>query len=431
MAAGAALGDRAVVLEQGSRPGGLARTHRLGEYWFDHVLHLLHFADPEIEALVRSWVGGVLAPCPPVAGIDCAAGTVRYPFQLHLGDLCPEVAASCLRDFIIAQHSPSKMVDDFEEMLLAAFGAAMCEQFFFPYNRKLWKRPLRELAPTGFQWNIAVPTVDQVTQGAAAPDGRVPAYNSNAWYPRPPSGASTRGMEVLSRALSEEVDDLRLEMTVESLDLEQRSVTFTDRLGRRHVIRYREACLSTMPLPAAVGRCRQAPPDVRAACGALPYNRVRTVAIALSGPRPDWQNLWHYYTDPSVVFTRLVNLTAFDPDLAPPGGWGLLAEVPERGDRAPTPSADLLRRTRDGLHQVGAVPPGCTILETHVMDVNPAYVVFTPESLTRMEQVRGFLTERGLTPLGRYGRWEYSSMAQVIGDGWRWGRDLGNSAVAG
>src|SRR5437588_422837 len=88
--------------------------------------------------------------CSPGAG--CAAGRVRYPFQLHLGGLDSAAAAACLRDFAEVAFGPQQPAADYESMLLKSFGRAMCETFFFPYNLKVWKRPLHTLAPSGFQW---------------------------------------------------------------------------------------------------------------------------------------------------------------------------------------------------------------------------------------------------------------------------------------
>src|SRR5688572_13589476 len=84
------LGDRAIVLERSSRPGGLVRTHRFGDYWFDRVLHLLYFQDPQTEERVRALMGDDLAPCAPRAWCETSAGTTRFPFQMHLGGLDPE-----------------------------------------------------------------------------------------------------------------------------------------------------------------------------------------------------------------------------------------------------------------------------------------------------------------------------------------------------
>src|SRR5436190_23547993 len=86
LAAASQLGDSAVVLEQSDRPGGLVRADCHDGFWFDHVLHLLHFSDAKAEALVRSLFDHDqdLAPCPPIAWVQTEAGLTRYPFQTHL-----------------------------------------------------------------------------------------------------------------------------------------------------------------------------------------------------------------------------------------------------------------------------------------------------------------------------------------------------------
>jgi protoporphyrinogen oxidase len=187
LAAASELGDRALVLEQHDRPGGLVRTENFNGYWFDHVIHILHFNDQNTKERILSLLGDEIAPCSPVAWVECCAGTVRYPFQMHLGGLEAGTAIECLRDFAeVTFGQPQTVAANFEEMLSQAFGRGMCETFFFPYNRKVWKRPLNRLAPSGFQWNIARPKFDQILRSILDPAKEFRAYNADGWYPRPP-----------------------------------------------------------------------------------------------------------------------------------------------------------------------------------------------------------------------------------------------------
>ena len=220
LAAAWVLGDRATVLERYSRPGGLVRTERFGDYWFDRVLHLLYFQDPDTERRVLALMGDTLAPCPPQAWCETAAGTTRFPFQMNLRGLEIDARAACVRDLAEATfRPPARPPANFEQHLLATFGRSMCELFLFPYNRKMWKRPLDTLAPSGFTWNITPPDLDRVLRGAFEADTGFKAYNSAGWYPRPPAGAPLRGMEVVSAAVAGQARDLRLGCEVEEVDL--------------------------------------------------------------------------------------------------------------------------------------------------------------------------------------------------------------------
>jgi len=416
LAAAAELGDGAIVLEQHERPGGLVRTENFNGYWFDHVIHLLHFGDAATKSRVMPLFDGVLAPCPPAAWVECAAGTVRYPFQLHLGGLAAPTSSACLRDFAEVAFAERQPAADYESLLLQTFGRTMCETFFFPYNRKVWKRPLHTLAPSGFQWNIAQPTVEQVLQGFLRPEAEAPAYNSDAWYPRPPRGSPVRGMEVLTRALARQAKDLRLGHRVEAIDLESRTVS-----ARRNdevvKFRFREACICTLPLPLFMAMCESLPERLRRECARLRRNRVLTAAICISGPRPEGRGHWHYYTDESLVFNRLVYPHEFDPESAPEDGWAIMAEITEPAETRPPPRQKLLDRVVADIVRAGALPADCRVIDRRLLLIDPAYVVFLRESGPAVEQALNYLKGYRVFPLGRYGRWEYSSMAHVMRDG--------------
>ncbi len=418
-------GIRAVVLERDDRAGGLVRTERFGDYWFDRVIHLLYFADSGTERRVRGLLGEALQPCPPVAWVHTAAGVARYPIQMHLHGLDPEVAARAVVDLarVTFQPRPSPAAN-FEEMLLATFGQGLCDAFLFPYNRKLWKRPLAALAPAGFQWTITPPDLERAVRGALSPDAAFAAYNADGWYPRPPAAAPWRGMEVLARALAGEVDELRLEHEVETIDLDSRTVT-CHRDGESLAFSFRAGCISTLPLPKTLALCRPLPEALAEACRALAHNRVLSVALSIRGPRPAASGHWRYYADESVIFNRLVFMHAFDPLLAPADGWGVMAEISERAEEPAGDPAVVVARTRADVERVGALPAGCEIVDANLMCADPAYVVFTPEVQPVVAEARALLEAHGVFTVGRYGRWEYSSMTQVLADGLACGAALG------
>lgn len=426
LAAGSVLGKQAVVLERDLRPGGLVKTECFDGWWFDRVIHLLYPQNAEAERRLRELVGPALEPCPPEAWVHTPDGVARYPFQMHLHGLPTELVARCLRDLAAVTFGAKGEARNFEEMLLATFGQGLCDAFLFPYNQKMWKRPLSELAPSGFQWTITHPDFEQVLRGALEPDSAFASYNANGWYPRPAREAPVRGMEVLSRSLAERVSDLRLGQEVTGLDLARREVTVRSE-GRSRVFRWRRACLSTLPMPLTVSLTAGAPEAIAAACRRLKRNRVRSVALSIRGPRPAL-GCWRYFSDPSFVFNRLIFMHAFDPLTAPAEGWGMLAEITERGEDPPTPDEELLARVLADVERTGLLPEGSEILAMHLMEADPAYVVFSLESAGILERARGFLEAHGVFPVGRYGRWEYSSMAQVVTDGWTLGEQLASNA---
>jgi protoporphyrinogen oxidase len=150
------------------------------------------------------------------------------------------------------------------------------------------------------------------------------------------------------------------------------------------------------------------------------------VDIAVRGRRPIGTGHWCYYSDETIAFNRLIFMHEFDPHMAPDGGWGLMAEITERAE---DPLGDLQERVCrciNDARRVGALQDEDEVVEARARVIDPAYVVFTPATAQIIERARARLRDHTVTPLGRYGRWEYSSMAQVMRDGFSWGRHLAN-----
>ena len=155
----------------------------------------------------------------------------------------------------------------------------------------------------------------------------------------------------------------------------------------------------------------------------LPRNRVRSVALAVRGGRPAGTGHWRYYTREDVPFTRLVFMAEFDPAMAPPDGWGVLAEVIEPAEEAGVPDAELVEQVVSGVRKVGLPAADGDIVATRVFTSDPGYVVFTPDSQAAARRAAGFLAGRNLTTLGRYGFWTYSSMSQVMESAFAWAQE--------
>ncbi len=423
LSSGIALGHQAIVLESESRAGGLVRSECFDGFWFDHVIHLLHVQGQATEELLLGLPEHHLESCPPAAWVETSAGTARFPLQHHLGSLQPSAVEHCIESLREATTDDAYSPGNYREVLESAFGEALCELFFFPYNRKMWKRPLREITAAPTLWNLHRPSLDEVIKGARPGSDVTPPYNSRAFYPRPPSDAPLRGMEVISAGMAAQLSDLRLRHEVCAIHPREKAITVRTDSGEQR-IGWERALISTLPLPRAINLCDEVPTELSRACANMEHNLVVSIGLSIRGPRPSLGH-WRYYPDERLPFTRLVFLHEFDPDLSPADGWPLLAEVP-----LPSTStfsrADICSEVVDAVERCGVLDGGCTIEAANVLLADPAYVCFTDESIAATEAAQVFLRGHGIEPLGRYGRWQYLSMAQVIESG----LELANSLLA-
>ncbi len=189
--------------------------------------------------------------------------------------------------------------------------------------------------------------------------------------------------------------------------------------------------MSTLPLPVLAALTTDLPDELCSAAQRLRHMRVVTLAYAIEGPRPEARGQWEYFARPDVCFNRLIYMHRFDPLTAPPEGWGVMAEITEAADGPPADRTALLARALADMKRVGAIGDDSEIVGEHVIEVEHGYCVFDADRADAVAALAAYYRRHGLDLLGRYGRWEYSSMAQTIEQGLAWGRSHMTSAPPG
>jgi len=113
-------------------------------------------------------------------------------------------------------------------------------------------------------------------------------------------------------------------------------------------------------------------------------------------------------------------MAEFDPYSAPADGWGLLAEI-TWNHRDPVPDREvLIKEIITALKKISLLDDETVVIGKHIWTADPAYVIFTFDTERIVNNCFEFLEKYGITCLGRYGKWEYSSMYQNIKAGFDW-----------
>ena len=210
------LGRAATVLEASPTVGGLCRTYTRDGYTFDISGHLLHFRQPAIRRFVGSLVPGALARHRRRALVRFGRRWVHYPFQAHLFELPARARDECLRGFFKAageKAAGAAAPADFEGWLRHHFGDGIVRHFLGPYNRKMWRVPLRRIDPAWAAWAVPVPTPAQIQEAARPGADLRLGYNTVFEYPR------AGGIGVLAAALAQGDFRLHLGEKVVGVDL--------------------------------------------------------------------------------------------------------------------------------------------------------------------------------------------------------------------
>lgn len=402
------LGDRPYrLVEKEKEAGGLCRSYQMDGFTFDITGHLLHFRQAEIKALVESLLAGKLARHSRRSFIYSHRTYTEYPFQVNTHGLPPEVVRECLLGFIATLTNPSTTKPEdrsFKAWILENLGEGMARHFMVPFNEKLWQMPLDELTSDWVSWLVPKPELKDVINGALGIKDKAFGYNPSFLYP------AQGGIEVLPQAFLPGVRDIVYGSELVEVDTARRRATFLD--GR---VEDYETLVSTIPVPELVRRCTDLPQAVRDAAAGLRCVSVYNVNLGVARDRVS-DHHWIYFPEPEYPFYRAGFPMNFSPSLGRPGCSSLYVEVSHQPSEAVSP-AELIRRIRVGLERAGIFRPDDEIVVADVRDIRYAYVLFDKHRARALPVILAELERRGIHSIGRYGRWEHSSMEDAIAQG--------------
>ncbi len=401
--------NKTVLLEKSDEPGGLVKSIEVNGFWFDAVLHLLHYHNPKVEKQLKKIVGKDFKSIAPKADVHTSYGVTKFPFQLNLGGLKKELAIECANDYIENAYRKPIKVKNFEDWLIQSFGKKMCEVFFFPYNNKMWKRSLKSLGTRDFVWNIQNYSIPKVLNGLFQDDKKIEAYNSNSWYPIPRKGAKKRCMGLLIDKLKAPIDkQINLNEEVVEVDIKKKCVTTKSSTGIKQYF-YKKGCVSTIPLPVLqkITIPKQKKTNLK-------LNGVLYAMVMMKGEKYDTSNLWDYFSQEEVIFSRIIYMQNFDPHSAPNKKWSVMAEITYKAEAKKIDPKKTANAIKKNLLDLNIVKKKTDFLDIHFVDHKYAYAVFEKSTSQEIRKVTKSYASKDIHLLGRYGKWQYLSMAQVF-----------------
>jgi protoporphyrinogen oxidase len=403
------LGDRPCrVVEKEKEAGGLCRSYRMDGFTFDFTGHLLHFRQPAIRELVERLLPGRLVQHRRRSYIYSYRTYTEYPYQVNTHGLPPEVVRECLMGFIATlTAAPSTLRPEersFKQWILESLGEGFARHFMVPFNEKLWQVPLDELTSDWVSWLVPKPELKDVINGALGIKDKAFGYNPSFLYP------AEGGIGVLPSAFLAGVKDIVYGSELMEVDTARRRALFSD--GRTEQY---ETLVSTMPVPELVRRCTDLPAAIREAAAGLRCASVYNLNLGVAREKVSDKH-WIYFPEGEYPFYRAGFPMNFSPASGRPGCSSLYVEISHRPD-AVTPPSELIKQVRAGLERAGIFRPSDEIVVADVKDIRYAYVLFDKHRARALPAVLAELGSRGIHSIGRYGRWEHTSMEDAIAQG--------------
>jgi protoporphyrinogen oxidase len=385
LSAGQALSGESLILEKNSRPGGLCGQYRAGDFAFDYGGHYFHFQNkPAVKAHVEKFQD--FREYRRNSKIFMLERFIPYSLQYHLAYL-----PARQRQAILGEICPTRQGcgENLEEFLLANFGKHLHQLFFKPYLAKFYRRPLSGLLADMDKGSIPVPDPADVLSGARGKKCFSEGYNPVFYYPR---RSLQQFIDCYSRPLCGKI---RFSEAVLSIDARRRRLVTT-----RGAYEY-DHLVSTMPLKELLGLVTPEPPLPR-----QQLQNISTLVVNAVLARRRRRFHWLYLPEKNVPFYRVGYY---------PGGQAVAVylekTVPAAG---PLDWPGVLREMTHTLQMTGMISRPGEILFHDLKKIPVSYVIFDRNWPRLVPAILSYLRRLGIHSIGRYGSWNYSSMADDI-----------------
>jgi len=232
-------------------------------------------------------------------------------------------------------------------------------------------------------------------------------YNPSFLYP------TAGGIKALPEAFLPFVDNLRLGEELVEIHTGRRRALFRNGAACRE--ESYESLVSTIPVTELVTRCVDLPPSLKEAAASLRWVSVYSVNLGVARAGITDKH-WIYFPEPTYPFYRAGFPMNFAPELGRSGCSSLYVEISHR-PAVRMPEAELLRQVRRGLERAGILRATDSFVVQDVKDIHYAYVLFDRHRARVLPEILLELERRGIHSIGRYGRWEHTSMEDAISQG--------------
>jgi len=416
-------GLRPIVLEQGDKVGGIARTEEYKGFHFDMGGHRFFTKAKPVQQMWHDILGSDLLLRPRLSRIYYQNKFFFYPLRYAnaLSGLGVWQAVQIVTSFIKWQIFPYKQEETFEQWVTNRFGKRLFEIFFKTYTEKVWGIPCSELKA---EWaaqrikDLSLRTA--LISMFAKPDNTIRTLIDEFQYPR--LGPGMMWNEVKNQ-IEQRNGTVSLNSGVVRIQLEgsriQRVVISQNGSGEKSIEGV--SFISSMPITEFIKRLDPLPPEVLQAANKLAYRDFLTVCLIVDTPDLFPDN-WIYVHSPEVHVGRIQNFKNWSLEMVPDlsktslGMEYFCTEGDELWSLADTDLIELGKAEleRIGLARVEEVVDGC------VFRVPKAYPIYDSDYHTYLNIIKEFVQgienfqTIGRNGLHRYNNQDHSMMTGML-----------------
>jgi protoporphyrinogen oxidase len=329
---------------------------------------------------------------------------IKYPFENDLSSLSDKDRDYCLNTFLdnpYENYPSTNMLEFFYEI----FGEGITRLFLEPYNRKIWKYETSFMDKQMVE-RIPKPPPEDII--ASAKGEQTEGYLHQLYFHYPEKG----GFQTIVNSLAKKIEnkaEVFLENKIVGINLSNDIEIVTDKQKFNF-----DKIISTIPIHELLPIINPEPPsEIMEALSKLKYNSIHITCLKVKG---DWlgDNFAITIADPDIIFHRLSRLNFLGEHYAQRGYTNIMVETTFRKglkeDLDHTTLEDKFIKDLKSLDIVNVEK----IENIFTNTFKYAYVIYDQNHRKNTDLVLDYLRSVNITPLGRFGTFEYINSDKAI-----------------
>lgn len=323
---------------------------------------------------------------------------VPYPFQNNIRYLPKEKTLECILGLLNVRDNKDKP-KNFKEWILGTFGEGMADCFLLPYNLKLWKFPLEEMAKNWIEERISVVDVKMVLKNVILGEDDK-SWGPNRRFKFPLSGGTGGFFSQFEPLIR---DHLWIKKEVVRIDVESKEIKFAD--GQNVLYDF---LITTIPLDQLVRILHPPKEELFKAGSELKYGGVYVVGIGIKKALPD-SKCWIYFPENQFAFYRVTYFSHYSPFNVPdPQYSSFMCETSYAGSKRGNEES-IVEDTIQGLIEAQLISERDQdlIVSQYLIQRDHAYPIPSLSRDDALKVIQTYLMRNHIYSRGRFGAWKY------------------------
>jgi protoporphyrinogen oxidase len=394
------------VIVDKTKPGYIARTNKVNDYFFDLCGHVIHHCSKPYEDFIHRVLGKNLLEHERRTYFSFEKKVLPYPFQTYFYKIPQkDIVTECISGLETAVKNPIlKNPTNFKDWMIEKFGPGICKYLMEPYNEKMWQFPLKEISLEWVDRFVPNPNINRLLELAKSNGENEKAfckagYNPVFFYPK--HGGIQAFLDSIKSRINEK--DSIMEGKVQKISLNEKNVTLSN--GKK--ISWNKI-VSTIPLNSLMKLIVPSNSPIEKKDHLLRHTSLLSINLGIKGEASTDAH-WIYYPEKKIPFHRIVFQSNLSPNVSPQSTYSIIVEM----------SLDSKKRVDSSflINQIISELLNQRIIKNKqdIQEINPnftayAYPIYDHSLFENRKHILSFLEKNRILSIGRFGSWEYLSL---------------------